>query len=455
MTRGTKFFLALFSLFYLALIFPFCYFRHDDWFNLGNSLLILKNPGFAFSTDMIFFDGPRVWFFRPFFKILPAIFFKIYGFNYYLWVLTTFILVLAVLWVGKKTLDRLASPHSGEVFVAFSAVSILTHFGSIFWFGEGGVNIPQVLLLFLSLYFWVKFLTLESNGNYLQLAVSLLFFILAALFKEAFVFHAVFMFFLLIYERKIRENTWLKKGIAFLPFAFISLVYLYFRLCILPFNPEYVPKIELTGILKQTSLLIFVFGGSIALFALLFFPSLGIESLKRWVFRKPGYLLFFLLAVLPYIGHPFFSFGWMYSLGCYLFFIFGLEVSPVSFEVLRTRRCFISLLIFFLLSGGVVIGSLSSHGWWQWKKSEQNFVRLIQSMPDNIKTVTILDANKGPHACFKKVIGNPSALWHLWQLFHPHPAQFELISKKNSEGEVFKSKSDATIMWTLSSAVQK
>ena len=58
--------MAAYSVFYIALIFPFAYFRHDDWQIISNSVLRLPDDWRFLFTDTLYDLGvPTRWFVRP------------------------------------------------------------------------------------------------------------------------------------------------------------------------------------------------------------------------------------------------------------------------------------------------------------------------------------------------------------------------------------------------------
>lgn len=452
MTRFTKILFLVFCAFYGLLIFPASYFRHDDWFNLGNSLKALQDPSFAFST-LVTYDGINgIWFFRPLFKIMPGIFYKLFGFDYYPWLTAMFALSAAVLFLGKRTLDRLSAPHAGEVYIQFFIVSALTHFGSLFWFGEGGMNIPQIFLLFASLYYWIKFLTAPDTKSPHNLIGSIALFITAIFFKEAFVFHTGFMFFLLIHEKKLREISFAKKAAAFLPFALLTAGYLVFRLVYLPVNPAYLPYPQLEYTLKPLGIITGIFGASFLLYFFLFIR--GHVSFLRWTFSRWGYIVFFLFSMLPYLGHPFFSFGWLYSMAPYTFFVFGLMLPESSQSSVGAKRTMAALCLFFLFSAGTVLVYLQHLEWPRWKPAMQSFMKVLASADVKPAKIVIVDQSHNPSANFHRVIGNEFSVWHLWRLFHSQPADIKIT--RRPEDLLSSDPARLTIRWTLDSVtIQK
>ena len=119
-----------------------------------------------------------------------------------------------------------------------------------------------------------------------------------------------------------------------------------------------------------------------------------------------------------------------------------------SENVLQSARAWILFAAFFAVSTGGVIHSLNAMDWWKWKKSEQDFVRLIRTMPHTLESMEIIEAEPNPRAYFERVIGNDEALPHLWLMFHPETAKFKILHTAPSEpGEP--PAHQARVRWTL------
>src|SRR4051812_49373999 len=73
MTRDwvwARWFLLLIGAFYAAAVLPHVYFRHDDWWILGNSVRHIPGDWGFLVRPTLFFDGREIaWFFRPGFKL--------------------------------------------------------------------------------------------------------------------------------------------------------------------------------------------------------------------------------------------------------------------------------------------------------------------------------------------------------------------------------------------------
>ena len=230
---------------YLIGIFPYCFFRHDDWWILGNSVTHLgQDWGFLWRPTLYWQDTEIVWFFRPFFKLGTWLFFQLFAFQYYAWLTACLLLACWTLWVGYRTLQDLSGRLAAQTFLLWFVCAIPLHLGSLAWVGEGLMNVPQGLLLILCTSYWVR---VGESGGLLSapLAWSTLYFVLALGFKESTVFHLAFLAALTLSEPALkfrsRWRTWVP---AFGAIAVVAGLYLVWRLGYLPWNPSYRPAFD-------------------------------------------------------------------------------------------------------------------------------------------------------------------------------------------------------------------
>ena len=241
-----------FSLLYLAVAFPFSYFRNDDWLMIGNVARIVPSHWkFLFEPYLIYNSNPEIWFFRPWFKLLLYVLYKTLGFQYYGWLAVNLIFTLATLVLGHLTIVELTgNVKKGLLFIAFFISSIHFHFASLVWVGEGTMNCPQLFLLFLNFYCFSKVINSKKRiqvlGFYL---LGCLAFILSLGFKEAAIFHLPFLLILLFNNSTSQKRSLKFKISLLIPFGLITICYLYFRLFLIPFNPGYKPQVNIEFIL--------------------------------------------------------------------------------------------------------------------------------------------------------------------------------------------------------------
>ncbi|MEZ4749797.1 MAG: hypothetical protein R3B54_03975 [Bdellovibrionota bacterium] len=230
--------LGLVSLFYLTAVFPLAYFRHDDWLILGNAVHhFALDWTSAFHPTLFYVNEEIVWFFRPVFKALVYVFYRLLGFNYYLWLAVLYACFVASVALGCAAVSKLTrSTYWGLFSFVLLLASLHAHFGSLFWMGEGMMNCPQLFLLAANLFL---FSLAREKYFYLNQALAYLCFVLALGIKESSVFHAGFLGLIVLLDSGFEKKR--KLGLLVL-YGLSGAVYLYFRLVVVPVNPYYVPK---------------------------------------------------------------------------------------------------------------------------------------------------------------------------------------------------------------------
>lgn len=445
--------LFIFSLAYLVAVFPFCFFRHDDWLILGNSILVLpKSWSFAWHATLLYKNQEVVWFFRPFFKIIVFAFYQVFGLNYYLWLTATLLMSLGMLAAGAWSL-KLLGFNSERVnrFVLFFVATIPFHFGSLAWMGEGIMNIPVGFLLMLNVALFVK--ALQTTQRVFWNLLALLCFVLALGFKESAVFQPFFLFLLFLCDSTAKKELLGRRIRLWLPHAILGGAYLIFRLCKVPWNPSYAPHFTLSTIFRPLVLLL----GSLSIPTILWLGLARprwkdiLESLKE----KWPMFLFFIPSLLPYLGHGFFSPGWLFLPGIYLAWIFAwfAPSSPLEREPQFNKKFGIALCILSLLP---IVHLLRDLGWWQWKEGQTKVVQLVESAPpEHFKYWVILDCPNPeyPKANLERVLGFEAGFYNLWLLKQNYPIAVRI--EACDQLEAYKKRTDSLLMrWEFPNLTQ-
>jgi len=377
--RPLLYLLLAFSCGYLALAFPVSYFRHDDWLIIGNVVRFVPHDWkFLFEPYLFFNSIKETWFFRPWFKLFVYLNFIVLGYHYYAWLVMNLALTLGALLFGYLSVQRLTlDTNRALIFVAFFIFSIHFHFGSLVWMGEGAMNCPQLFFLFLNFYLFSISITNSKKHQNLLAGIGALFsFIISLGFKESSIFHLPFLAILFFYREPLRIS---RKALSiFTPYVIIAGIYLYFRLFLLPINPGYKPHIDLGLLLKKALFLIVAIALPIIsiLISSVFFKVPFRQNQKLLgLFIKS--LVFFLPFFATYVGHGFFSPGWLTTPGIYLAFLVGVNLPSVFIvrPILRT-----SLILTLLISSGLVFYQTNSIKWWSWYKPQRQIVEIIDQL---------------------------------------------------------------------------
>lgn len=137
--------LSVFCLFYLGALFPFAFFRHDDWLIVHNGALLTENWSSAWSPTLTHGAMERVWFFRPLFKFNGFLFWRLFGEQYFFWLLGVLTFTVAAVYLAADSLSLFATTRKKAItFVTLFLCAPLIHFGSLTWIGEGLMNCPQI-----------------------------------------------------------------------------------------------------------------------------------------------------------------------------------------------------------------------------------------------------------------------------------------------------------------------
>ncbi len=413
--------LLVFSGVYLTLAFPFSYFRHDDWLILGNvARFIPQDWKFLFEPYLFFNTIKEVWFFRPWFKLFVYLNYLVLGFRYYAWLTLNLVFTLGALVFGYfSLLEFKKEKKQALLFVAFFISSLHFHFGSLVWVGEGAMNCPQLFFLFLNFYCFSKSLTAkEKSLQFTWYFLSLLTFMVSLGFKESSIFHLPFLLALLFHYTP-KEKFHLRKFTPLIPFGIVGLFYLYFRLQLLPINQGYKPQTKIQ--LMVFPALTLMASLSVPLISLLLSKFLHKQTLQNLLRAVTSYLIYGILFApffIAYVGHGFFSPGWLLTPGIYVSFLLGLKW-PKTFTDAKVIRLALSLNL--VLSGSLVAYQTMKIQWWTWYKPQKQIVKIIEELGDsNTKRINIFNCQKPEDSLTPliRVVGYDVAIQEVFWLKH-------------------------------------
>jgi hypothetical protein len=416
--RQSLFTLGVLSLVYCLAVFPLLFFRHDDWWILGNSVRYLpQNWHFLWKPTLYHSGQEIIWFLRPGFKLLVLVFYSVFGLNYFLWMATLLGFFLAALWLGFLTAVRVsASPRNGFWFLVVAAASFPLHFGSLAWMGEGMMNVPQLFFLLLCTYTLCRAWEEQSLGWAVS---SWLSFLVALGFKESSLFHVAFLAGVCGSEPFFRRRGLRAIGEALVPFAVIAAIYLAIRLGRMPYNPSYVAVYSWFRVTKTLSLAlapillpVFLWGVSLYLFGKSFLFSY-VRQMRSWLFFVP----FLACSLVLYVGQDFFSPGWLLVVGICTVFLFSLRAVP---DGVGSRAIGAFALALFLVSSVPVIVRLQGVGWWRWRGAQQEFFELLRSVPEPTRQIFIRACENAqfPGVVFERVVANAEGVRQMTYLLH-------------------------------------
>lgn len=410
--------IGLLGFFYCAAVLPLLFFRHDDWWILGNSTRYVP-VDWNFLWKPTLYHGGReiIWFFRPGFKFLVWLFYEVFGLHYFLWMFSLLGIFLASLWVGFLTVVRISgSIQHGRWFVGAVGASFALHFGSLAWMGEGMMNVPQLFLLIFCTYAFTR--QAESKGN-LWAVLSWVSFIGALCFKESSLFHTALLAGLCVAEPYFRRGTWRDTLLPLLPFAVIAGVYLVIRLGRMPYNPSYVAAYTVDKVLRSSVsafgpllLPLFIWIACLAFFRRSLLASYFTE-LKRVIW----YLPFLACSLVLYLGQDFFSPGWLLVVGVFTLFVLSLHSVPVG---VNTRFIWGFAFALFAFSTLPIVAKLNSVGWWEWKAAQTEILQAVRNAPAETKYILVRSCEnpKFPAVGFERVVANAEGMRQMAYLTH-------------------------------------
>lgn len=413
--RRWVFFLAGLGAVYALLVLPLAFFRHDDWWILGNSVRHLPGDwGFLFRPTLFHSGREITWFFRPGFKFLVYLFYQAFGFHYALWMGTLGVLYLGTVYLGAATVLRLTGQaRNGLWFVVAAGCSVAIHFGSLVWMGEGMMNVPQAFLLMVCTYAFVL-----GKQSAAWRAASVAAFVLALAFKESTVFHFAVLAAMVIAEPWFQKPRGLRKFYPLIPFACVSAVYLVFRLGVLPITPSYMPEYTWAKVTRSIAI------GTAPIFLPLALWVVLLRFTERKTFQKYliglgsriYYMPFLAVSLAIYAGHDFFSPGWYLVFGTFTVFCFALAPMPA----IKARRVWQFGAALFVFSVVPLAVRLDSVGWWGWKKAQVAAFEAISHAAPDTTDLWVRDCRPEMDSAtdFARIVANDEGLRQMWFLTH-------------------------------------
>ncbi|MBY0371423.1 glycosyltransferase family 39 protein [bacterium] len=416
--RWSLVFTAAFLGIYLAAVVPSVFFRHDDWWILGNAVrYIPTEPGFLWSSELYHDGKPLVWFFRPGFKLGTYLFFQLFGFQYAAWIAIGVLATACALLLGYACVRRVASPTAGFWFVAAASGSWLAHFGSVAWMGEGMMNIPQLLLLLSCTW---AFLKAADNRWWILPSIAAL--VLALGFKESSLFHLLLLAGILVAEKPFEGWSWGQRARFFLPYAVLGAAYLVARLGWMPVNPSYLPHYTVARIARS-----FVMAVGPTVLAMGLWWGMGGPAARAWTAwkRRLAYLPFLAASLSVYLGHGFFSPGWYLVLTWSLLLVFAFGGVPAGLPARRVARFGVALTV---LSVGFLLWRLDRVGWWHWKTAQTEFFETLRRAPSDLENITVRNCYSAayPNLPFERVVANAEGVRQIWYLLHGRAIQADV-----------------------------
>lgn len=421
---------------YALFALPYAYFRHDDWLILRNAALLPSQWRSLWSPTLLFAEGEKTWFFRPFFKLGTYALYSAFGFRYWAWLAVMLLLMTASLWLGGDLIRRLTGDsRRSRWFVILYVGSAPLHFGSLVWIGEALMNCPEVFGLTLSLWLFFRGALDRSARRPAYLFGALLAYTLTLGFKEAAVFHSAFLLGLVLAEPTLRVLSGKDRVRLLAPYAAVTLPYLLFRLFALPLNRQYAPIWRLDLVLTPALVIAASLAAPVAIWVT--FVSLGRPASLARVLRGLGsrwpYLPFLAVATLPCLGHYFFSPGWLLYPG---FFWLLAATAAVEIPLPEGRRLALATAALALLLVAPVVFYLNRLAWPQWQTGQRELHRVVAELPDDVEHMSIFFCNnpRYPDESFERVVGHWDSLVSLWALHHKRPIVFEFRPCREIEG---------------------
>lgn len=416
------------SLAYLVAIFPFAFFRHDDWMNLGGMLQ-------HFGTDWTFAYRPvydhlgseASWFFRPSFKLILYALYRIFGLNYFAWLCVGLIGFLCTLIVGGKLVHLLTGEaRRGQLFITTMCAAIYVHFWSLAWAGEGLMNIPLVLFVTLNTYFFVKSV-LDRRRIYTVGAVGS--FAIALTFKESAAFQLFWLTTLAWIEPSLARVSKARRWGALAPHYVLGSVYLFVRLVVMPISQSYAPVFSWRSLLFPMGIFFAAFCLPTAVYLLTMRAPIAIlvkelQKHRRWI-----YFALLSVAVAPYFFHDFFSAGWILQPGLYFAMAFAKTV-PIPKNRWIGRRVALFGIILLIVSTIPVGASLVKQGWWKWGTLNRRLVEAARNAPDSAQywEIELCGDPDSRWGKFSSVVGDSNTLYHIWKIYHPGSVSVDFLA---------------------------
>ncbi len=447
-------YLIAFCFLYLGALFPFAYFRHDDWLIALNGAMLNTDWSKLFSSTLTHGNIERVWFFRPLVKFNGFLFWNLFGEFYFLWLVGTLLFTVAALVLAYDSFKIFHSTEKkGMTFLALFVCAPLIHFGSLTWIGEGLMNCPQLFFLTLNGWAFLKAMAcrkgiLKAEHEKRYTILSILAFFLALGFKESSVFHLVLLMAFL-YDRRLTRFPLREKIFLILPYALLSAVYLAIRLFIFPINSDYVmrlsvfhmggPILYFIGILGIPAFLLLVTGG--------FDSEVNKSPLRTFLMDDAGYFVFFAVSLAPYLSQPFFSVGWPLIPG--FFFVYYLAARSRPLLVDKRYRM---AAILFVIQAIPTAGYLSYLHWWDWKAPQQFLMEVIDAslnLPITYLKIAHCNEPRYTHLPFERVITHEAGLISMRVLKGGKPLTVWNVNCEDAEKEI--SQNEIMLRWKFPS----
>lgn len=430
--RLSAFALAIFAGLYLVAFFPFAYFRHDDWLILGNAVRrVPENWRFLFDPTLYYIESREPWFFRPLFKLFAFLFHEVFGYRYWIWLCAMLLCTMTSLTMGHAALKRWCADRApGAALVIFFVASLHVHVGSQVWLGEGLMNCPQLLCLSLATYCFARAVRGE-NAKPLWLSLSVVCVILGLGFKESSVFHAGFLAVAPWVEPSLRSRGFRERVALSLPFVILGAMYLPWRLAAVPLNPYYFQHVAVWPVLRGLGLMIgsfFLPFGAIAWVA-----SRSPGGLGRFlsaVGRDWPYWGVFFVSLVPYLGHVFFSAGWLLIPAYQGLFLLALAGYRAGIDW-EPRRLFAAAALVLVLSLIPVTVRMTQLRWWRWHEGQREMEKIIdRADPRAVGELVVMDCAKesgSPQLGMDRVVGFEASLYEMWALRHGTPVPVRIL----------------------------
>ncbi|NBX83132.1 hypothetical protein EBQ90_08600 [bacterium] len=412
------------------------FFRHDDWIMLGNAISFLPKDWSFLWESRLYFSPTHldVWFFRPLFKASIWTGFQLFGMNHTYWVLFQFLSWLIAIGWGALAFKNLDSSNGRAYwFTCLALCNVSAYFASVVWVGEGMMNIPQVVLLSAALFCFLK-------ATPMSFLISVVCYLISLGYKESSVFFPLLLFGVDYYKNRLSSQK-LKLSIFF----GVMGCYLVWRLGFVPINPGYQPQVSWTFLFKP--FIFFLLFLSIPAAALAFSGLRFSHGFSRPSPKIIPLLLFLLLLVLPHLGHPFFSPGWLLLPGFFSIWVLVFLVEPSLFKSVSLVRTGILCGVISLLP---VIWQCHQIRWLEWSQSQKAIHAYIKNFSD--PTVSQIEIEICPvphqeHITFERVVGASENMEHLWLLYHSTPMKFVFISCSPENQTPTPPKGTAKILW--------
>lgn len=406
--------------FYGAFVFPFSYFRNDDWLILGNGATVLPGDwSFLWRPTLVFNSHEETWFFRPGFKLATYLFYQLFGLRYWAWLVATLVLFWLAVWIGQRLTQRLNGRRAGVAFFVLLALCVHLQFGSLAWIAEGLMNLPQLLLLV-----GAASAFLHSKRTWGSVFASWLCFTLALAFKESSVVFLAWLAAAWWFHPQFQPQTPKERILPLLPMGVTAAIYLVVRLVRMPIYSGYLPVWEWSAFLNPAFAFVASLGVPLAALALWMRPKKKIQW-NAVLF----YAVFFLAWLAPHLGHSFFSPGWLLVPGFFFALTIAIHGDFEASEWRRTRRA-AAIAVALVFGVTPVLYQGQKIKWWEWHKGQRQIVEIFRKAPaDAYDQLTIFECSMQKETALPiwRVIGYSEGLRHAWRLIHENSISIRFL----------------------------